>query len=100
MLNLWEWAKAQFGRVKLGNARRTERAVKVAAAMAERGPGKVPLQAKTFGEGECSKTLGEVGLEEVGWVLAWRDTNCRALGIPWWHANRSAHSRSCHLFRR
>jgi Transposase DNA-binding/Transposase DDE domain len=57
MLNLWEWAKAQFGRVKLGNARRTERAVKVAAAMAERGPGKVPVQAKTFGEAKAAYRL-------------------------------------------
>ncbi len=63
MLNPWEWAKAQFGRVKLGDSRRTERAVKVAAAMAERGCGNVPLQAKTFGEAKAAYRLFDA--EEV-----------------------------------
>jgi hypothetical protein len=57
MLKLWEWAKAQFDRVKLGDARRTGRAVKVAAAMAERGSGNVPFQAKTFGEAKAAYRL-------------------------------------------
>lgn len=56
-MKFWEWAKAQFDRVKLGDARRTERAVEVAAAMAERGSGNVPLQAKTFGEAKAAYRL-------------------------------------------
>ena len=57
MLKFWEWAKAQFDRVKLGDSRRTERAVEVAAAMAERGSGNVPFQAKTFGEAKAAYRL-------------------------------------------
>lgn len=57
MFKLWEWAKAQFGGVRLGDARRTERAVTVAAAMAERGAGNVPFQAKTFGEAKAAYRL-------------------------------------------
>jgi hypothetical protein len=42
-----QWARDEFGRVRLGDARRTRRAVTVAAAMARDPSGSIPQQSKT-----------------------------------------------------
>jgi hypothetical protein len=53
MSSVWAWAKAQFGRVVLGDARRTNRAVEVA----EGGSRNVPFEAKTFGDAKAAYRL-------------------------------------------
>lgn len=57
ILDALAWAKAQFGKVKLGDARRTDRTVKVAAVMAEGGSGNVPLETDTLAEARAAYRL-------------------------------------------
>jgi hypothetical protein len=57
ILDALAWAKAQFGKVKLGDARRTDRAVKVASAMAEGGSENVPLETGTLAEARAAYRL-------------------------------------------
>jgi Transposase DNA-binding/Transposase DDE domain len=57
ILDALAWAKAQFGKVILGDARRTDRAVKVAAAMAEGGAENVPLETDTLAEARAAYRL-------------------------------------------
>jgi hypothetical protein len=52
-----EWAEASFGQTKLGDARRTKRLVKLAAAMANDPAGSIPKQAETWADAKAAYRL-------------------------------------------
>ena len=51
------WTKMQFSKVNPGDARRTNRAVRVAASRAGGGSGNVPLEAKSMAEARAACRL-------------------------------------------
>jgi hypothetical protein len=52
-----EWAEASFGQTKLGDARRTKRLVKLAAAMANDPAGSIPKQTETWADAKAAYRL-------------------------------------------
>src|SRR2546423_108970 len=57
VLSAVEWAQQQFGEVRLGDRRRTRRAVTVAAAMAADPSGSIPQQSKNWGQAKGAYRL-------------------------------------------
>lgn len=77
-----QWAQEQFGGCQLGDARRTKRAVEVAARVAALPSGSTPQQ--THGWGECKAAYrlfhaDDVTFETLG-ECHWRQTRERAVG--------------------
>ena len=52
-----DWAQEQFGNAKLGDVRRTRRAVKLAAQMAAHPAGSIPQQTQTWGDTKAAYRL-------------------------------------------
>lgn len=81
-LDVAEWAEANFGTCKLGDARRTRRAVKVAQQMAEHPDGSTPTQCERWADLKAAYRLFEC--ENVTFsALAephWRQTRHQARG--------------------
>jgi hypothetical protein len=78
------WARQQFGECQLGDQRRTERAVKYAAAVADHPDGSTPDQ--TEDAGQCKAVYRLFDSEEVTF---------RALVEPHWRATRAQAAGLC-----
>lgn len=78
-LDTLQWAAEQFGACELGDARRTRRAIKVAAGMAADPHGSTPQQMHTWGQCKAAYRL-----------LNEEDVTFQALAEPHWR-----HTRDC-----
>ena len=75
-----EWAQQSFGECELGDARRTKRAVKLAAQVAAHPDGSTPTQTETWSDCKAAYRLFDTD-----------DVSFHALAEPHWRCTRARH---------